>query len=73
MSKTGLFLTALLLGILLGYTWRMVQVDPVMHARIELIRDDQREISHLMSNMDGRLMAIEAMFPKPKAKKGGRH
>lgn len=58
-----------LLGASAGYWYRFAQVETTFQHRIEALREDQREISRMISHVDGRLVAIEAMF---KPRKGGR-
>lgn len=58
-SKIYIFVTALFIGAVLGYSWRMIQVEPQVRERIVQLRETQRKINHDITELEVRLGMIE--------------
>lgn len=58
-SKIYIFITALFIGVVFGYAWRMFQVEPQITEKIQNVRTTQREIVRGITELEVRLGMIE--------------
>ncbi len=49
----------LIVGVSIGYWWRMVQTEGTFNQEIQIIRSMNTEIKKDLSYLDGRLLALE--------------
>jgi len=58
-TKIYIFITALLIGIALGYAWRMAQVEPSLDKDISYIYSQNQRLTRDLVAMDTRISLLE--------------
>jgi hypothetical protein len=58
-TKVFIFLTGLLIGLGLGYAWRMVQVEPVVGEAVDFVYKQNQRLTKDLAQLELRLTLLE--------------